>query len=99
SGNPLFLLETLACLSTRGAADVERLPLAQGVGAVVRERLAPLPPAVRRLLEMAAILGRDVAVARWAAAADTPVDLVRKRAAEIVATGILDELGPDRWRF
>src|SRR5439155_11968567 len=28
-----------------------------------------------------------------------PVELVRKRAAEIVATGILDELGSDRWRF
>jgi hypothetical protein len=46
AGNPLFLLETLACFTTGETLDVARLPLAQGIGAIVRERLAPLPPAV-----------------------------------------------------
>jgi tetratricopeptide (TPR) repeat protein len=96
-GNPLFLLETLACLHARGLGDVTRLPLAQGVGAIVRERLEPLAPAVRRLLEAAAVVGRDVTLSRWAAAADAPTDLVRQRAAAM--RGILDEIAEDRWRF
>ncbi len=99
AGNPLFLLETLACLGTRETLDVARLPLAQGVGAVVRERIAPLSPPVRRLLEAAALIGRDVGASRWAIAADVPVERVRERAEELGATGILEDVGIDRWRF
>ena len=99
AGNPLFLLETLACFNTRETLDVARLPLAQGIGAIVRERLAPLPPAVRRLLEAAALIGRDVEAPRWAIAADVPCELVRERAQDIRATGILENLDIDRWRF
>src|SRR5204863_3505613 len=51
AGNPLFLIETLACIGTRETPDITRLPLAQGIGAIVRERIAPLPPEVRRLLQ------------------------------------------------
>jgi len=99
AGNPLFLLETLACFDKGETLDAARLPLPQGIGAIVRERLAPLPPAVRRLLEAAALIGRDVEAPRWAIAADVPCELVRERAQDIRTTGILEDVGIDRWRF
>src|SRR5258708_5671218 len=102
SGNPLFLVETLACLAARGTklpADLGQLPLAQGVAAVVRERIAPLSPAARRALEAASILGRDFELDPWAEASDMPPALLRQRAAEIVESGILAECGPLRWSF
>src|SRR5262249_24926468 len=67
-GNPLFLLETCACLAPGSAlpSDLEQLPLAQGIATIVHERLAPLPDSTRRLADAASVVGRDVAVARWA---------------------------------
>jgi hypothetical protein len=100
-GNPLFLLETLACLATHHSvpSDLGRLPLAQGVAAVVRERLAALAEPARERIQAPAILGREVVLARWAAAADAVPELVRRGAAELVATGVLAPIDRDRWRF
>ena len=100
-GNPLFLLETLACLATQHTvpSDLDRLPLAQGVAAVVRERLAALSEPARERIQAAAIVGREVVLARWAAAADAAPELVRRGAAELVATGVLAPIDRDRWRF
>src|SRR6185436_1394102 len=97
SGNPLFLVETLACIAARPFVDLGRLPLAHGVSAIVKERTASLGPAGRRALEAASLLGRDVALARWAEAADVPEEILRDRATELA--GILVESGPDRWSF
>ena len=54
-GNPLFIAESIQLL-----ADGSRpgAPL-RSVEEVIRERLAPLPPACRDALEVAAVLGRD----------------------------------------
>jgi len=102
-GNPLFLVETLAVLAAGGRtglpADLDRLPVAHGVAAVVRERLTLLSPGARRVLESASVLGRDVALDTWAAAAAVPPDVLERRAAEIVATRILAEIGGGRWSF
>ncbi len=97
SGNPLFLVETLASIAARHFADPDRLPLAQGVAAIVKERTAALGPAGRRALEAASLLGRDIALARWAEAADVPEDVLRGRATELA--GMLVESGRDRWTF
>src|SRR5439155_1465388 len=75
-GNPLFLLETLACLAT--GHELAQLPLAQGIAAIVQDRLAPLPAATRELARAAAVVGRDVAPARWTAASDRGADAVRR---------------------
>jgi tetratricopeptide (TPR) repeat protein len=102
-GNPLFLVETLAVLAARGRtglpAELDRLPVAHGVAAVVRERLTPLSPAARRVLEIGSVLGRELALETWAAAAAVPPDVLERRAAEIAATRILLEVGAGRWSF
>lgn len=103
AGNPLFILETMACLATRGLSqlprELEQLPLAEGVATVVRARVASLSPAARRALEAASLLGREVAIERWVDAADMPEELVRQRAAEIAASGVLRPADGGRWTF
>jgi tetratricopeptide (TPR) repeat protein len=103
AGNPLFIVETLACLAARGFSplprELEQLPVAEGVAAVVRTRAASLPLSAHRALAAASLLGREVALERWVAAADLPEDLLRRFAAEIVATGLLLEREPGRWTF
>ncbi|HLK72593.1 MAG TPA: AAA family ATPase [Streptosporangiaceae bacterium] len=55
AGNPLFVSESIALLAGGSRLNA---PL-RSVGEVIRERLAPLPPACRDALEVAAVLGRD----------------------------------------
>jgi hypothetical protein len=100
-GNPLFVIETLASLRLRGAlpAELARLPLAEGVAAVVRERLALVSPAARSTLDAAALLGRELELARWCDAADAGADVVRRHADELAAAGLVVELDADRWQF
>ena len=100
-GNPLFLLETLAALATGHvvASELEQLPLAHGIAAIVQDRLDPLPPEARTLAEAASAVGRDVALDRWIAAASSTADVVRRGAQALVGAGILTALGRDRWRF
>ena len=54
-GNPLFISESIQLLTEGSRPDA---PL-HSVGEVIRERLAPLPPACREALEVASVLGRD----------------------------------------
>jgi DNA-binding CsgD family transcriptional regulator len=54
-GNPLFISESIRLLAEGARPDA---PL-RSVGEVIRERLAPLPPACREALEVASVLGRD----------------------------------------
>ncbi len=100
-GNPLFLLETLAALATGATLprNLDQLPLAQAVAAIVRERLAPLSVNVRDLAAAASAIGRDVALARWIVAADCQAEGARAGACQLVDAGILTTSGYDRWRF
>jgi tetratricopeptide (TPR) repeat protein len=103
SGNPLFILETLACVTTRGLSrlprELDQLPLTEGVAAVVRARLSSLPPAARHAVEAASLLGRELAIDRWVDAADMPEELLRQRGKEVVASGVLVATGPSQWAF
>jgi DNA-binding CsgD family transcriptional regulator len=54
-GNPLFISETIRLLSDGSRPGT----LLRTVTEVIRERLAPLAPACREALEVAAVLGRD----------------------------------------
>ncbi|MGE0867865.1 MAG: AAA family ATPase [Kofleriaceae bacterium] len=97
-GNPLFLLETLGAIATGHAIPLDRLPLAQGIAAIVRGRLAPLSDDVRALAEAGSAIGRELEVERWAAAAQMPSNAVRAAARELVASGLLRET-PAGFRF
>lgn len=99
AGNPLFLIETLTALSLGHTVEDEQLPLAQGIAAIANERLARLPDEVRELAHAASVVGRDVSLAQWMAAAGRDAQAVRRGASAIVAAGLLGEQGRDRWRF
>jgi DNA-binding SARP family transcriptional activator len=59
-GNPFMVVETVRALRAGGSLGAEGgLPLPAGVRALVRSHLAPLSPAVRRLVEAAAVIGRQ----------------------------------------
>jgi len=62
-GNPLFVDELVHSLLAEGclddAAASSRLPLPQRVRAVIRRRLDHLPGACRRVLTVAAVVGRE----------------------------------------
>ena len=100
-GNPLFLIETLSALATGHAlpTDLDALPLAQGIAAIVRDRIAPLSAETRALADAASAIGRDLVLARWIAAAGVPGEVVRQGARALVDVGILSTTGHDRWRF
>jgi predicted ATPase len=98
-GNPLFLLETLAAFATGRALPTDQLPLAEGIAALVRDRLAPVSAEARALGEAASVIGRDVALARWAVASAMPAESVHRGARELVGAGVLVTSGTDRWRF
>jgi DNA-binding CsgD family transcriptional regulator len=66
-GNPLFIAESIQ-LFRDGARPGAPL---RSVREVIRERLAPLPPACRDALEVAAVLGRDFEYPPLAAALRT----------------------------
>jgi tetratricopeptide (TPR) repeat protein len=101
AGNPLFLLETLAAVASgrSSGAAVARLPIAQGIAMIVRDRLALLSVEARALALAASAIGRDVSLARWAAAADRDADAIRRAAAAFVDAGLLVAIDRDRWRF
>lgn len=62
-GNPYFVLETLAALSTQPGASAARLPATPGVGALIERRLAQLSPAALRLARVAALADADFGAA------------------------------------
>lgn len=66
-GNPLFLLETIACLRHRGLLDPDRvaeldaapLPVPDGLQRLIEDRIGHLPESARQLLSMAAAVGTE----------------------------------------
>ncbi|MGS0683925.1 BTAD domain-containing putative transcriptional regulator [Nakamurella sp. GG22] len=76
-GNPFFTTELARMIGeqgVRGAAAVRAAAVPNGVRDVLRRRVSRLPPATGRLLEVAAVLGRQVDVELLAAVADRPLD-------------------------
>ncbi|GGM06992.1 BTAD domain-containing putative transcriptional regulator [Nakamurella endophytica] len=76
-GNPFFTTELARMMGEEGALAAPSpaaAPIPTGVRDVLLRRVSRLPECTRRVLEVAAVLGRQVDVALLAAVADVPLD-------------------------
>jgi predicted ATPase len=107
-GNPFFVTEVVRLLgsqgrleSVAGAAGVLGGGLPEGVRAVVAERLGRLSDDCQRVLEVAAVVGRDfgLRVLQPASGSDSGrlLELLEEAEAARVVTAVPGALG--RWRF
>jgi tetratricopeptide (TPR) repeat protein len=102
-GNPFFLVEVVRAmaessghLETGDQAAAQSLPFLRGVHQVVGRRLERVPPAARPLLDVAAVIGRQI-----------DLDLLRVLAPEVdleswlmtCAAAAVLEVGDGEWRF
>jgi tetratricopeptide (TPR) repeat protein len=109
-GNPLFLEETIRTLvetkalegragSYRLTRPVHSLEVPPTVQAILAARIDRLAPENRRLLQIAAVIGKDVPLALLQAIADRPEESLRRglealqAAAFLVETGLHPDLG------
>lgn len=108
-GNPFFVGEVLRHLVETGAvvrrdgrwsvADPGTLSVPEGVRDVIGRRLSRLSPAVNDLLSTAAVIGRDVDVELLAELSELSESTMLDALDEAVRARIIDETGPDRYRF
>jgi DNA-binding SARP family transcriptional activator len=102
-GNPFFVGEVLRHLSD--ATDVEldggRLGIPEGVRELLQRRLERLGADATRLLQVAAVVGREFDVAVLEAIVDLSPDAVLDSLEELERAGILVEMDrpPGRYRF
>jgi hypothetical protein len=82
-GHPLLIVETLRLRALEASAWPAQ------PGAVLDERLAPLAPAVRAALEVAAVLGREFSGAEVAATGELPADQVAEALRAALAASIV----------
>jgi predicted ATPase len=107
-GNPFFLEESVRALVETGALAGERgayrlaAPLTDvqvppTVQTILAARIDRLPPEEKRLLQSAAVIGKDMPFALLAAITDQPEDAVRRRLIHLQAAEFLYEtsLFPD----
>jgi DNA-binding SARP family transcriptional activator len=73
-GNPFFATELARLLAVDGERSTADADVPAGVRDVVRRRLALLPPGTGGLLQVAAIIGRDVELGLLARSADRTLD-------------------------
>jgi len=106
--NPLYLEESVRALVETGALvgeravyrltrPVDHLTIPATVQAILAARIDRLPPGAKRLLQAAAVVGKDVPVPLLLAIADAPEDAVRAELARLQAAEFLYEtrLFPD----
>jgi class 3 adenylate cyclase/tetratricopeptide (TPR) repeat protein len=102
-GNPFFLeesvqtlVETKVLVGERGAYRLVRAPEAWQIPAtaqaILAARIDRLPPEDKRLLQAAAVIGKDVPFALLQAIADVPEDSVRSRLTHLQAGEFLYEM-------
>jgi DNA-binding CsgD family transcriptional regulator len=107
-GNPFFVTEVVRLLASQGrlgttgaGRPVLAVGLPEGVKAVVAERLGRLSDRCRRVLEVAAVVGRDFELRVLQAAcgldAEGLLELLEEAEAARVVAAAAGELG--RWRF
>jgi predicted ATPase len=107
-GNPFFLEESVRSLVETGALTGEQgsyrmvtaltdVQIPPTVQAILAARIDRLPPEKKRLLQSAAVIGKDVPFALLAAVADQPEDTLRGGLAALQAAEFLYEtrLSPD----
>jgi len=95
-GNPLFVLELVRLAATSGAAD-RSLPA--DVRGVIARRLDRMPPATRRLLRQASVLGRDFSIGLLADVAGIPATDIIDRLEDAVAQDLVIAGGGQTLRF
>jgi tetratricopeptide (TPR) repeat protein len=102
-GNPLFLHETLHVVAAGSRVTplqaVRDISVAGGVLAVVRSRLSGAPEALRALLDVAAVLGREVSLALLTESSALPAEDVQRGLDEAAARGLLLKRADGRWLF
>jgi DNA-binding NarL/FixJ family response regulator len=107
-GNPFFVTEVVRLLASQGRLDHAQAgspPLAgglpEGVKAVVAERLGHLSDGCRRVLEVAAVLGRDFGLRALQPASGLDPERLLGLLAEAEAARIVAEIPGrlGRWRF
>jgi class 3 adenylate cyclase/tetratricopeptide (TPR) repeat protein len=102
-GNPFFiqesvrtLVETRALTGERGAYRLVKplasIQLPATIHAVLAPRIDRLPPEAKRLLQAAAVIGKDVPLVLLQAIADMPEDEVRRNLATLQAGDFVHEL-------
>jgi adenosyl cobinamide kinase/adenosyl cobinamide phosphate guanylyltransferase len=95
-GHPLFVVEALR-LGRGARAEAAR---SSGLEGVLEEHLARTSPATRRVLEVAAVLGREFSTADLAATASTTADGVHEALREAIGASIVVPAAEfDRFRF
>lgn len=95
-GNPLFVRELLRLITARGSAGAG---VPAGVRAVLRERLALLPPAAVALLQAAAVVGREFSAAVAADVAGVTPAALEEAVNEACRAGLLTEVRSGQLRF
>jgi DNA-binding winged helix-turn-helix (wHTH) protein len=110
-GNALFMVNIVEHLVQQGAvvrhggqwtlregAEAQIASLPEGLRGLLLRRIEALPPAVRRVLEAASVVGETFAVAAVAAGTQAPVEDVEVVCAGLAAQGhFLDDIGWTVW--
>ena len=102
-GNPLFLEESVRALSEtrvlvgepgryRLARAIESIQIPATVQAILAARIDRLTPELKRLLQAASVVGKDVPVAELEAIAEMPAGALRAALAELQAAEFLYEV-------
>ena len=96
-GNPFFLQE-LAWALTENNADALPLVVPDTIQAALMARIDRLPPATKRLLQTAAVIGREVPLSLLHAVVDLPADTMYQHLRHLQASELLYEsrLAPEQ---
>jgi tetratricopeptide (TPR) repeat protein len=97
--NPFFVTEVLRLLATATPGGSERLPIPPGVEQLLHRRLAALPDASRRLLEAAAVAGRDFELTPLVAVLGTPLEALLDALTPALDAGIVRAAGERLRRY
>jgi predicted ATPase len=97
-GNPFFLEELARAVGEHDAAQVSPAGVPETVRAVLAARIDRLPPAAKHVLQVAAVIGKDVPFALLQAVADLSDEGLEQDLRRLQAGEFLDETGvaPDR---
>jgi serine/threonine protein kinase/tetratricopeptide (TPR) repeat protein len=108
--NPFAFIELVKALREAGALSVtpdaivyrhDRVPaeLPRTLRGLTASRIARLPPAERRVLQVASVIGPRLATEQLLGAAEMPDGLVEEVLVSLVAQDLLERTGPREYRF
>ena len=100
-GNPLFVGETVRLLALEGVAIDDRIAIPQSIRDVISRRLAHLTEECNRVLVLAAVLGREFALAALARLSEVPENRLVETLDEAMAARVVSDVpgAPGRLRF